>query len=65
MKRLLHSMLNALLRFNQIIKVEVWPFVPVTKDLKDLLKPVVGHWSLNGTRHTTGGTPSFWSTANH
>ena len=26
--------------------VEVWPFVPVAKDLKDLLKPVGGHWSL-------------------
>ena len=46
-------------------RVEVWPFVPVAKDLEDLLKPVGGHWSLNGTRHTTGGTPSFWSTANH
>ena len=45
--------------------VEVWPFVPVAKDLNDLLKPVGGHWSLIGTRHTTGGTPSFLSTANH
>ena len=26
--------------------LEVWPFVPVAKDLKDLLKPVGGHWSL-------------------
>ena len=25
--------------------VEVWPFVPVAKDLKDLLKPVGGHCS--------------------
>ena len=26
--------------------LEVWPFVPVAKDFKDLLKPVGGHWSL-------------------
>ena len=25
---------------------ETWPFVPVATDLKDLLKPVGGHWSL-------------------
>ena len=30
----------------QYFLVEVWPFVPVAKDLKDLLKPVGGHWSL-------------------
>ena len=29
-----------------IKQIEVWPFVPVAKDLKDLLKPVGGHWSL-------------------
>ena len=33
-------------KLQQQYLVEVWPFVPVAKDLKDLLKPVGGHWSL-------------------
>ena len=33
-------------RFDVKMDLEVWPFVPVAKDFKDLLKPVGGHWSL-------------------
>ena len=31
---------------DESLYLEVWPFVPLAKDLKDLLKPVGGHWSL-------------------
>ena len=37
---------TVLIKLFYTLNIEVWPFVPVAKDLKDLLKPVGGHWSL-------------------